>query len=140
MGSDRAVIILWQGFCAMEFHVFDKSRTTDISDKVREIANQHNISMSDVVCDSDGVGGGVADLLKCKEFYNGASPMDHKGEKENYENLKKQCYYRFADRVNGSGVYIKDRTFEAEIIEDLEASRRDKMDKDGKLAMMKKMI
>jgi phage terminase large subunit len=138
MGSDRAVIILWRGFCAMEFHVFDTSRTTDISSKARHLATQYQIPMSRVVCDADGVGGGVADELGCEPFHNNASPKHFKGEKQNYENLKTQCYYRFANRVNSGGVYIADKTFENEITEELAASRRDKMDSDGKLCILKK--
>lgn len=138
MGSDKAIILRWAGFRVEEIISFDKSRTTEIESKTRELCNQYKIPMSNVVCDEDGVGGGIVDHLRCRGFVNGSKALEIKGQQENYQNLKTQCYYRLAERVNNSGVYIADRTYEDVIIEELDATRRDKIDADGKLCILKK--
>ena len=138
MGSDKAVLILWSGFRAIEIFTLNKSRTTDIAAKGRQWANIHHIPMTNVICDEDGVGGGVVDILRCRGFVNNATPMQCDGETENYSNMKAQCYYRFAKRVNENAVYIQDIKYHDEIIQELDATRRDKMEAEGKLSMLMK--
>jgi hypothetical protein len=83
------------------------------------------------------------DILGCKGFVNNsvALPNPLKPlEKENYANLKSQCYYRLADRINKDGLYIdcKDPNMKASIIQELEQVKQYNMDKDGKRAIMPK--
>ncbi len=72
------------------------------------------------------------------------SPKDKNGNriKENYNNLKSQCYYRLADRINRSGLHINcnDITTREMIIQELEQVKQHNMDKDGKKAIVLKEI
>ncbi len=58
-----------------------------------------------------------------------------KGTQENYLNLKAQCAFHFAEKVNKGevSVQIKDLVVQEEIAEELEQIRRKDPDKDGKL-------
>ena len=73
------------------------------------------IGTSDVLVDEDGMGGGIVDFMKFKGFVNNSSPLaapggpvDDKGHpiKEHYKNLKSQCYYRLAKKVNENNIYL----------------------------------
>lgn len=140
LGSDKAVIILWSGFIIEEIYSYDVSRTTELKTKIQELAKLHRIPMSRVICDEDGVGGGVVDELHCKGFVNNSKPLLNPATKkeENYENLKTQCYYKLAEKIKANEVYIKPDRHKEAIIQELDAIRRKNIDKDGKLAIMPK--
>ena len=64
----------------------------------------------------------MVDFLKCKGFVNNSKALDNPitKEPENYQNLKSQCYYKLADRINASGIYIdcNEPRVKAEIIQE----------------------
>ena len=94
--------------------------------------------MRNIIVDEDGVGGGVVDILRCKGFVNNSRPLN----KENYQNLKTQCYYKLADEINKGqiGIKINDISQKNHIIEELEQVRSKDMDKDNKLQIIPKEI
>ena len=75
-GSDKAVVILWSGFRAEKIFEFAKSSITGLSTFIKDLANEYRIPMSNVVCDEDGVGGGVVDILSCCGFVNNSKPFE----------------------------------------------------------------
>ena len=77
-------------------------------------------------------------MLNCKGFLNGGKVIN----KENYQNLKTQCYYKLADMINKGqiGITTNDITQKNHIIEELEQVRSKDMDKDGKLKFLPKEI
>ena len=95
----------------------------------------YNIPMSKVLCDENGVGGGVIDILSCKGFVNNARPLDVDGKTENYANLKSQCFFRLAKKIVDREVYIVDGKHSTAIQEELSLIRQKDIDKDGKLAV-----
>lgn len=147
-GSDKAVIKVWNGFRVIDIAVYLLSSTTDIANKTKEFERQYAVPRSSVVCDADGVGGGVVDQLPgCHSFNNGASPIPIKGKDENYYNLKTQCFYHSADRVNNAEVYIEPqvaskivdgKTVKVLLSEELRAIKKDKVDMDGKRRIIPK--
>jgi len=50
---------------------------------------KYKIPRNQVVIDSDGVGGGVVDILKAVGFINNSKPKNN----ERYDMLKSQCYF-----------------------------------------------
>lgn len=105
--------------------------------------------MSRVVADEDGVGGGVVDITGCKGFVNGSSPLPepdttkaNKGYKlkPNYLNLRAQCYFRFAERVNRKGVWVYTESYEEreKISDQLEQVKKKEVDNDKKLQVVPK--
>jgi len=133
-GSDKAVLIRWEGLRAVEFIVLPLSKTTDIEIKIRTWMMNHKIPRSRVIVDEDGVGGGVVDHIKCTGFRNGSRAVNHKV----YQNLKTECFYKLGDMVNAGKIYIGTEKHKEAIIEELEIVKRDKLDSDGKLEIIKK--
>lgn len=135
-GSDNTVIILWDGFRAKSITSLRQSSVTDSAQHIKALANQNAVPLSHIVVDEDGVGGGVKDILKCKGFVNNSAPLN----KENYANLKSQCYFKLADRIQNSGLYISttDPAIKEAIIQELEQVKQKDVDKDGKKAIIPK--
>lgn len=146
-GSDKAVLMAWDGFKVIKIKSFDKSSVTFLANEIKELANEFRVPMSQVVCDEDGVGGGVVDILKCKGFVNGSRAIEEKPDNPNpnedenppqYQNLKSQCYFKLADLINNSGLFISEAEHRETIIQELEQVKRNNVDKDGKLAVIPK--
>lgn len=138
-GTDKTVIGVWNGWGVrmFAFHGLSVSQTAE---KVKEFQTRFQISNSDTIADEDGVGGGVVDILKCRGFVNNSRPVEIFGQTENFTNLKSQCYFHLAERINKGGVYIEcnDPEMKATIIEELEQVKQHNMDKDGKRAVLPK--
>ena len=106
-GADKTVIMVWQGFVISDIHIIDKSGIDEVVLTIRQMANKYNVARSNIVLDQDGVGGGAVDVLKgSKGFSNNAKAIVNKFKNENYKNLKAQCYFKSAERVNDYGIYI----------------------------------
>ena len=129
---------LWDGLRVEKIISIDKNTIPEIISVIENLRGEHNIPNSKIVIDQDGVGGGVVDAFSgCVGFVNGGKA--HK--KENYANLKTQCYFKLAELVNEGKVFIKDKTYKDVIITELEVVKRDKVDKDSqKLAIEGKDI
>ena len=117
---------------------YDKSAVTTVVDKIREIQSKESINLTNIIVDEDGVGGGVKDMLRCKGFFNNSRPI----KKENYQNLKTQCYYKLADMINKGqiGIDCDNVNIKNNIIEELEQIRSKDMDKDNKLQVIPKEV
>jgi phage terminase large subunit len=135
-GSDNTVIMVWDGFRVLSIQALKKSSIPESANLIKSLANQHRIPLSNVIVDEDGVGGGVKDILRCKGFVNNSSPLN----KENYTNLKSQCYFRLAERIQNDGLYIHcpDPAIKEFIIQELEQVKQKDADKDGKKAVIPK--
>lgn len=134
-GDDATVICVWSGWRLERVQKLNKLDLTKVADAIWKLAKENNIPMSRVICDENGLGGGVIDILKCKGFVNNARPIKVSGKEENYNNLKSQCYFRLAKKVVDREVYIVDNTYRKEIIEELTLIRQKDIDKDGKTAV-----
>lgn len=136
-GSDSTVIGLWDGF-TVTLYRHKGLKTTEVAEEVRKLQYHHEISADRIVVDEDGVGGGVVDQLGCLGFLNGGSPIGG----ENFRNMKSQCYFKLAERVNRKGLRIevgdgRDETRDL-IIEEMEQVKQYEMDKDGKRQVLPK--
>jgi phage terminase large subunit len=140
-GSDKTVIGLWNGFRVRMFPYSGLS-VSQTAEKVRELQQKHSIPNSRTIADEDGVGGGVVDILRCKGFVNNSRPLPNPvtHQDENYSNLKSQCYFKLAERINKGGLFIeeKDITIKEKVIQELEQVKQHNMDKDGKRMVLPK--
>jgi phage terminase large subunit len=139
-GSDKMVICVWSGFRVVEIFSMAKSSITEIAEAVRGLSIKHKVPLSNVICDEDGVGGGVVDVLGCTGFINNSRPMEVDNQVVQYQNLKTQCYYKLAEVIQSNNLYIhsEDASVNDEITKELEQVKRDKIDSDGKLQLMSK--
>ena len=137
-GTDKTVIMYWEGLHIKNIISYDKSAITTIVDKIREIQSKEGVNLINIIVDQDGVGGGAVDMLRCKPFSNNGRPI----KKENYQNLKTQCYYKLADMINKGqiGIDCENVSDKNKIIEELEQVRSKDMDKDNKLQIIPKEV
>ncbi|MCC3156446.1 terminase family protein [Hymenobacter sp. 15J16-1T3B] len=101
-GRDLCVIKVWVGWEVVDIVVQRKSENREIFEAIEQLRRRWNVAASDVLIDQDGVGGGVLKLATYNGFSGGAQALADPvtGVREAYANLKTQCYYRFAERVN----------------------------------------
>ena len=139
-GSDSSVIGIWNGFILEEIVTLSKNKVTEAAEKILLLAKKYQVPNSNIIVDEDGVGGGVVDILKCNGFVNNSSPLKNTEtfEVENFNNLKSQCYYKLAELVNSSKIYIKDTVYKDLINEELEQVKQYNMDKDTKKQILPK--
>jgi hypothetical protein len=136
-GSDKARIIVWEGYTVIEYICFDISKTTDIQNAITHLRQKHKIPKYRCIADEDGVGGGVVDNCDIQGFVNNSRAFND----ENYQNLQAQCGYKIADHINEGHV-----GFEADISEEekelitieLEQLQTWDVDSDGKLKIKPK--
>jgi hypothetical protein len=140
-GSDKMVICVWSGFRVIDLITLNKSSIVEIAQLIRELANKYKVTMSKIIIDEDGVGGGVVDMLRgCKGFINNSKPLLVENQIVQYQNLKTQCYFKLAELIQGDQIYIKcqEQTIIDDITKELEMVKRDKIDSDGKLRIISK--
>ena len=135
-GSDKTIIMYWQGLHLKKIKTLLKSAINDVVSEIKDIQQSNQVKLTNIIIDEDGVGGGAKDYLRCKGFVNNARPLKN----ENYQNLKTQCYYKLADLINKGqvGIDCNDITIKNQIIEECEQIRTKDADKDGKLKMIPK--
>lgn len=136
-GSDKIVYIVWSGFRAEKIIYRSKQGIDETVQDIKDLCIDFNIPRSNIVIDDDGVGGGVVDYLRgCKRFINNSSAFNN----ENYQNLKTQCYFKFADLLNDNKVFINtdEPQLTKMITEELEVIKQFNGDVDGKLRIIPK--
>lgn len=106
LGKDKTVVYVWDGLRVVEIVERNVSLVTESADIIKGLINKYNVNLNNVICDEDGVGGGVVDILKCIGFVNNAKPKKVEGREENFANLKTQCYYKLAEYINRNEIYV----------------------------------
>jgi len=151
-GKDKTVIYVWDGFVIIHVVVIDKSTITFVAEEIQRLCSKYQCPMSNVSVDDDGVGGGVVDMLPgCFGFVNNSAPLPplvEKLQKENYDNLKSQCSYMLAEKINAGGMlvefdigsmFIEDgRSVKQLLNQELENIRQKEVDADKKKGVMPK--
>jgi hypothetical protein len=145
LGSDKAIIMVWQGWDVIEIVIFDKSKMTEIQNAITALRTKHNIPTHRCLADEDGVGGGVIDNLGIKGFVNNSVALEVQTKqgkiRPNYINLQSQCCYGLAEKINEHGLSFQcdvSEKHKEEIIEELEQLRTYKAGDDGKLRVLPK--
>lgn len=136
-GSDKAVVLVWEGWKIIECFIFEKSKITELQALIQNLRFKHAIGKKEVVIDEDGVGGGLVDSLSSSGFINNSRALNE----ENYFNLQSQCCYFLADKINKKEIYFEAEISEKhkeEIIEELEQLKSFKSETDGKLRILPK--
>lgn len=145
LGSDKAVIKVWEGWKVIDYKTYDISKTTELQDQINLFRVLYQIPSHHCIADQDGVGGGVVDNCGIIGFVNNATPFrEDAGEdykKPQYNNLQTQCGYYLAKMVNEHQLYLAADYTEAEkeeIIEELGQLKNHKADQDGKVYLLPK--
>ena len=100
-GSNKLVVGYWEGFELCDIAIMDKSDGKQVIELISNMAKLYSVENRYICCDSDGVGSYIDGFIRgAVPFNGGASALAVKDEasgrliKENYMNLKTQCYYR----------------------------------------------
>ncbi len=148
LGGDKIVIIEWDGWRGKVKH-YSKQTLDVTTTQISAAMMRNSTGKSGTLLDSDGMGGGPVDMLGVKGFVNNSRAIpipggefDSKGNPipENFDNLKSQCYFKLAERINKNGLYLECETEEVKqwIIEELEQVKQKSLDSDMKKGVMPK--
>jgi hypothetical protein len=135
-GSDRSVAVVWNGLVVLEVLIYTKLSTTELSSEIRELISKYGVHPNNVIVDSDGVGGGVADQIRGTNFVNNSRPL----HEQNFSNLKSQCYIKLSElfKEGKISLNIMDPATIDELTQELLAVKLKDVDKDNKVQVQSK--
>ena len=135
-GTDRSVTIVWSGLVVLEVLVYTKLSTVELSSEIKELIAKYGVHPNNVIVDSDGVGGGVADQIKGTNFVNNSRAL----HEQNFSNLKSQCYVKLSElfKEGKISLNILDPNVVDELTQELLAIKLKDMDKDNKVQVQSK--
>jgi len=140
MGKDKTIIRVWEGMRSIKKVIIDKSKLTEVAQVIKKLQSDYSVPNSNTICDEDGVGGGVVDILNCKGFVGNSKPLLQNNKQPNYTNLRSQCYFTLADIVNNNEMYLNDLNIaeREQITKELEVIKQSNVDADTKLSVISK--
>ena len=106
LGKDKTVIMVWDNFNVIKVASYNVTTVNQSVDYIKEFQDEYNINKNNTIVDEDGVGGGVVDYLKCIGFVNNSKAVKEKGRQVNFSNLKTQCYYKLAEKINANEIHV----------------------------------
>lgn len=135
-GKDKTVFRVWHGWVVIARYCIEKSGLDVVVKKGKEIQLKHGVSLSNVIADEDGVGGGVVDFMKCKGFVNNSRALND----ENYDNLKSQCSFIMAKKISDRecSENCDDKSVIDVTGEEMEQIKEKDIDKDGRKGIISK--
>jgi hypothetical protein len=138
LGKDKSIIRVWDGFRCIKKVKLSKNRIDELAQVIRNLQREYSVPNQNTLCDEDGVGGGLVDILRCKGFVNNSVPFEINGVKTNYQNLRSQCYYELSKKVNSNEMYLYDNDIDDRnlITQELEQIKQIDIDKDGKIKII----
>lgn len=125
-GSDKFVIGVWNGYVLSYVEAIDKINQTDVSRKIHELRMKWQVPIGNVIYDADGLklfvrhSAKEGNLQGAVQFHNGGKALHD----ENYGNLKTQCYFKLASMAANNELYIQDKKYLTEIIEELDQIKK----------------
>lgn len=144
-GKDKTVWRVWEDRLCVKRYQMPIGKITAAIEKTKEIQRAWKIPNSKTIADEDGVGGGLVDGVGCHGFVNNSKPLwDAEAEDGdiNYMNLKTQCSVRIAKRIEARemGELSENEEVQEMTSEEMEQIKRDDMDQDGKIKLVKKDV
>jgi len=135
-GDDRSVAVVWNGLVVVEVLVYRKLSTIELSTEIKDLIAKWKVHPQQVVIDSDGVGGGVADQIRGVNFINNSKAL----HEQNFINLKSQCYVKLSElfKEGKISLNILDSSLVDELTQELLAVKLKDVDKDNKVAVQSK--
>jgi len=136
LGDDRSVLMIWVGLCLVECKIYRKTLSNDLIDDVKTTLAMYKIHPNNLIADSDGIGGPVADMLRGTNFVNNSKPLHN----QNFTNLKSQSYLKLSELFKEGKISINllDPMMVDELTQELLAIKLKDVDKDNKIAVQSK--
>ena len=147
-GKDKATFYVWSGWHVVKIIEIDSCDSLMLEDEILRIANEYRVPRSRIMVDKNGIGWAIPGHLKCKGFVSQhaavqpdeykADPKRNADKKANYANLRSQCYFMLADKINKHEIAIIDESYRDKIIQELEVIREVNDDPEKPLKIIKK--
>jgi hypothetical protein len=149
-GKDKTTIFVWEGWKVIYIKEIAKDTLDNQYTIIEDIREMFSIPKSKVLADEDGLGGGLVDFGGYKGFVANSKPIEkdrldiditQKKQGTNYKNLKSQCAFYLANKVNSHKIAVVcdvDPKIKDLIIEDLDSIKMDKIDNDTTLQIITK--
>ena len=106
--KDLAIIAYFEGWMIEELHIFKTSWPETLFNAIEGIRKKKNVSVSNTIYDNDWIWWGISDWgYVCFSWWATTAVVDW--VKENYKNLKTQCYYHvIEDNFNTGDIWINE--------------------------------
>lgn len=131
-GKDRTVIGIWDGMTLTHIDTLRRASVTEVAGRIKELIGKHQVKLSNVIVDEDGVGGGVVDTIRCRGFLNGSRAT----HPDRFQNLKAECYYKLGEMIEQNRItFVGVDSYKEVIVKELDTIRRRNPEADGKLAV-----
>ncbi len=154
-GSNKFIIGYWEGWELMNVEVIAKSKGNEVIDGISAIAKHYGVNNNHIIYDADGVGAFVDGFIPgAIPFHGGGAVIETrdlasgKVIKENYNNLRTQCYYRSGLRCQRGDMKINQMvqhkmydtkmTIRQRLMYERKAIKKDSKTPDGKLKIISK--
>lgn len=134
-GSDKFVLIVWQGFKIIHFKMVDKCEADEVERLLKRTAEEWKVGRSNIVYDADGLGSFLRGYLGGARAFNNGGKV---GKHLNYKNIKVQCAFELAKCINNRELWIACEAPKTKIIEELECLQTYDLDADGKIQILPK--
>lgn len=120
-GRDNWVVSVWDGDVVKFPIVKGFSEAKEMEEAIRATADSNGIARSRIVSDADGLGFWLESYMRgIKEFKGGMRA----NEPDKYVNLKSECAYKLAEKINKREIYIDcSRELEEQIKSELQLLR-----------------
>lgn len=156
-GSDKTVVAFWRGWVCYKI-LWREKQGTDVTETwLKELAREEEVPWSHVLVDEDGIGGGIVDHMRgIRGFLANSSAietededaedadeieeLDNPEKKRAYANVKTQCAYILAEKVNTHAIaaHVKDTQVREWLTADLEQIKEQNIDSEDKRALVPK--
>ncbi|CAB4153719.1 phage_term_2, phage terminase, large subunit, PBSX family [uncultured Caudovirales phage] len=135
-GKDRTIICVWNGLSLLEIKELKRSSITDTYELIESLRKEHQIMIQNIICDEDGIGGGLCDIGKYKGFQNGSKAK----HPDRFVNIKAECFFKLAEYIEKNKITFLANDWKEQIISELQMIKRHKADSDSKLAVTPKDV
>lgn len=138
-GRDNFVVTHWIGLWCMFREIKGKATGREIEESLKHHCEQTETPRSNVVFDYDGMGNYLDSYFEgANPFKNGSSALD----KQTYRNLKSECAFKLAEKINEGTLFIdvsedtqvlingSYKRLKDVIVEELSQLKRDNLDRD----------
>lgn len=152
-GSDRLVIGVWWGWVLIEVKIIEKAQSNEIVGLIELLRLRHGVPSSRVIYDADGVGAYVGGFVSGAVSFHGGGkavppaketvPREDSRKPEKYKDLRSQCYFRLAGKINDRGIYLSafaaNEDLKEQMTQEFEHCLKSAdIDKEGTLAILQK--
>lgn len=133
-GKDRTIICVWNGLSLIQIKELKRSSIIDTYELIESLRKEHQIMIQHIICDEDGIGGGLCDIGKYKGFQNGSKAK----HPDRFVNIKAECFFKLAEYIEKNKITFLPNEWKEQIISELQMIKRHKADSDSKLAVTPK--